>query len=1494
MTTYTTTAIATNSVTNTVTVVSIANMVPGIPITFSGTTFGGITTGSTYYIGTIIYGYPTSSVTLTSLPGGAVFALTTATGSMTATWASGGQQMVSTIPPGENLNTAFTKINTNFDQIWAAGPVGSNIRIAGDTISTLDTNGDLILNPNGIGNVVANAHVIPDQTRIRNLGSPTRYWDTIYVEYGEVGNLSVEQFTIPVANLHILGGNANDILQTDGTGNLTWVEQLALAGGADTQIQYNNNGLLDGSSSFTFTSSSNTMTVANLNTTGRANLNSVSNVFISGGTAGYVLETDGFGNLNWASPTGNTQTILDQQIAGDNSNVNYTLITTVQSAKNIIVAINGIQQLPNVAYTVLGNTITFAEPLLTTEIADIRFLVGGPAGNGQPGGSNGTVQFNNGAGFSGSANLTYNEITGNLYSANVSVGGSVIANYYYGDGGLLSNVRATANTGDITFANNVISTSDSGNLINIVAPQSTPVSMATGGNAATSQLLWATNIGALAPADTFNAVVTGNTWGSQISAGNTGIVLASNSAAGLQTWTFGTSGTLSSTGSILAGNISAAGNITANVNLVASGNVSGTYVLGNARFMTGIPVGYGNSNVANYLNGSVGNVIPIANISYSLGNSTNQWKELWVSNSTIYINSVPLTVEGNTLQIDSANVVTYSTGSNSEISVSGTVTAGNVLSNGNISATGNITGAHFAGDGSQLTNVNIISNGTSSANIGTANGNLAVTVGGNVWMFDSAGNVVFPDNTFQTTGYQKVAAPATAQGKLGDAVGMVAYSSTATYYCTTDYATETPNNVAATAWNDANSVTMDKASVPVQPQAGASMHNGLGATYPVTGSTDGGSYWVVSTSGTIPSFGGSSDIWTITQIQPDIWVNVAWGGGSTSTPYANTVGSFGSDMGVGPNYDLNNPAVLFSNDDMVIRTGGTSAAGYPNNGQMDIAASEVLNIGLATNLVDATYIPSYLSSINFPYGGNTVNVIAGTNYLTVDAFTGLTYNGNPILATANTGNITFDNTTLVGPSFGNVPSANSSVYIQPTVDSATVYQFSGSTMSVPGNVTAAGNITGNYILGNGSQLTGLPATYGNSNVTTLLAGLGSNTISTTGNISAGYLFGNASQLTGLPATYGNSNVATFMAAYGSNTISTSGNITAGNAIILGNSSTGVYALDIGATATFLSNTVASFTANVNNYTQTTLQNLNTGADATADFILTANNGNDTVNYGDFGIINSGYDNATPTNSLGNIVFAADTYLYAQGNTGNTSQSGGNLAIGTTTSGKNVKIFAGGVTNSAIVANISNTGVAVTGTVSATGNITTAGNFIGNGAALTNVTVSAAGNIVGTQTNVSLVAGSYNWTFNNTGNLTLPGNTFAVNYANNTPVDVVTRFESFWTVPTGNSTQSFTVSASETYYMWVDCNIPNGIITWNATATITNTNVPVVGAQYAWVYNGGGTPIDFTSIPNQFIGTSNTIVRSSVAPSATTNRFDFGINNTSGGNVTVRYGWIQIS
>ncbi len=53
-------------------------------------------------------------------------------------------------------------------------------------------------------------------------------------------------------------------------------------------------------------------------------------------------------------------------------------------------------------------------------------------------------------------------------------------------------------------------------------------------------------------------------------------------------------------------------------------------------------------------------------------------------------------------------------------------------------------------------------------------------------------------------------------------------------------------------------------------------------------------------------------------------------------------------------------------------------------------------------------------------------------------------------------------------------------------------------------IVATSNVVGNFFIGNGSLLTGLPATYSNANVASFLAtGFGSNTITTSSNISAG-------------------------------------------------------------------------------------------------------------------------------------------------------------------------------------------------------------------------------------------------------------------------------------------------------------------------------------------------------------------------------------------------------
>ena len=114
----------------------------------------------------------------------------------------------------------------------------------------------------------------------------------------------------------------------------------------------------------------------------------------------------------------------------------------------------------------------------------------------------------------------------------------------------------------------------------------------------------------------------------------------------------------------------------------------------------------------------------------------------------------------------------------------------------------------------------------------------------------------------------------------------------------------------------------------------------------------------------------------------------------------------------------------------------------------------------------------------------------------------------------------------------------------------------------------------------------------------------------------------------------------------------------------------------------------------------------------------------------------------------------------------------------------------------------------------------------------------------------------------------------------------------WTVPVGSSVQSFTVAAGATYTMWLYANIPNGIITWNATATISNTNVPACGVQYCWVYTGGGTVLDITSIPDQIVGTSGSILRSVGTVSGPSNVFSFGFSNASGTSQTVYYGYTK--
>jgi hypothetical protein len=87
-------------------------------------------------------------------------------------------------------------------------------------------------------------------------------------------------------------------------------------------------------------------------------------------------------------------------------------------------------------------------------------------------------------------------------------------------------------------------------------------------------------------------------------------------------------------------------------------------------------------------------------------------------------------------------------------------------------------------------------------------------------------------------------------------------------------------------------------------------------------------------------------------------------------------------------------------------------------------------------------------------------------------------------------------------------------------------------------------------------------------------------------------------------------------------------------------------------------TVIQSTGNYNDYVQINLQNLNNGANATADYTATSDNGSVNDGYIDMGITSSTYSNPTY-----NLFGPNDGYVYAAGNT---TTGGGNLIFYTNT------------------------------------------------------------------------------------------------------------------------------------------------------------------------------------------------------------------------------------
>ena len=335
-------------------------------------------------------------------------------------------------------------------------------------------------------------------------------------------------------------------------------------------------------------------------------------------------------------------------------------------------------------------------------------------------------------------------------------------------------------------------------------------------------------------------------------------------------------------------------------------------------------------------------------------------------------------------------------------------------------------------------------------------------------------------------------------------------------------------------------------------------------------------------------------------------------------------------------------------------------------------------------------------------------------------------------------------------------------------------------------LSVTGNVTGNYFVGNGSQLTGIvvATSYGNANVANylptfsgkltassitatgnivggnLLSGGAISTnanltggniqtigvVSAVGNITGNYILGNGALLSGLPASYSNANVLSYLPTYtgdlNPNVITASGAISAvGNVKTSSNVVVGGF---------------VTATGNVTGGNILTAGLLSTTSNVVGAYIL----GNGSLlsgltTYGNSNVaaylpIYSGAITAANLSATGNIT---GSYILGNGSqlTGLPATYGNsNVAAYLPTYSGNLS--PGNITTTGIMSSTGNAthgNILTAGIVSATGNIT--GNyFIGNGSALTGISAGA----LATRTSANIYTG--NLAANANSNVTVVG------------------------------------------------------------------------------------------------------------------------------------------
>jgi len=187
-----------------------------------------------------------------------------------------------------------------------------------------------------------------------------------------------------ISNLKITGGTAGYFVTTDGAGNLSWGAAAGGGGvsatGSNTQLQFNDGGVLGASANLVFDKTTNIFTTGRVVASAGANLGTnVANVYIGGGSANQILKTDGSGNLTWIAQPVATMTV--DNFTGDGTTTAFTLSTAPTNINFTVVNYNGAFQLRE-AYSISGTTITFTEAPNNGSKVEVTTTSGATSGAG--------------------------------------------------------------------------------------------------------------------------------------------------------------------------------------------------------------------------------------------------------------------------------------------------------------------------------------------------------------------------------------------------------------------------------------------------------------------------------------------------------------------------------------------------------------------------------------------------------------------------------------------------------------------------------------------------------------------------------------------------------------------------------------------------------------------------------------------------------------------------------------------------------------------------------------------------------------------------------------------------------------------------------------------------------------------------------------------------------------------------------------------------------